>query len=780
MDGWVSEHIRKKTMKLAIKTVLLCAALLAAALPTSAALQLRLSDGLGAVVTVTDGDALDVNPSPGAVSYSGPVGVNWLTTISTGGSKPILGSALFPHLDLNTFEVNSVSGGTLTIELTDTGFTGAGPGFVSTGGTTAGQVTYKVFSDNSNAAFGKASLEDVLGPFSGGVFSQNSAALVSGTAPYSLTLEITVNHVGLGRTGLDAELAVTPQPLTNCVQKAEPLAPCSTSTNHHALFMRGIGIDFVFNPIPGTFIENPDGTASIQGNLVSVVDPTKSFALDLQLSGRTDIAPPGSPRKQFLPCAYKPVGPIDITTFYYYPNFTGTLIGGGSLAGAKLTIGPVMGLAFQVGVGANGKNYNFGASSWFLWTVNMQPNSGPALPVTGQGDFNLDIFDCAKQPPVPPAAAKASISGSVVNDSNLDGSLSGEAGLSGWTVTLKSGSTVVDTKTTGANGDYAFNNLDAGTYTVTVTPKSDYKQTVDPDGSKDNKCSVTLTAGQSKALGGFGYAPPAAPTNLSDYSGNAKVKLSWSSVSGATSYTINRSSTKGGPYVDVKTGVTGTSYTDTSLANGTVYFYVVCALKNAVASLPSAEVSSIPSAGVTSPWSTKDIGSVGDAGAASAAGGIFTVIGSGNYIHGTSDEFRYAYQSANGDCTIVARVVDVQNTDQFAKGGVMIRESLNANARHASVFLTPADGVAFANRTSSGGATANTFAPVVVLPAQWVKVVRAGSTFSGYSSPDGVNWTLLGTQTISMASSVYIGLAVNGHNDGVLCTVNFDNVTATP
>ena len=666
-------------MKLAIKTVLLCAASLAAVLPASAALQLRLSDGLGAVVTVTDGDAIDSNLSPGVVSYSGPVGINWLTTVSTGGSKPVLGTASAPHLDLNTFEVNSVSGGTLTIELTDTGFTGTGgPAFISTGGITAGQVIYKTFSDNSNLAFGKANPVSVLGPFAGSVFSQNGTAVVSATSPYSLTLEITVNHAGLGRTGLDAELQIGS---SNCVQKAEPLAPCSTSTNHHALFMRGIGIDFVFNPTPGTFVEFPDGSAKISGNLVSVVDPTKTFALDLQLTNRTDVAPPGSPRKQMLPCAYKPIGPIDTDTFYYYPNFTGTLTGGGSLAGAKLSIGPVMGLAFQVGVGANGKNYNFGASSWFLWTVLMQPNSGPALPVTGQGDFNLDIFDCAKQPPVPPVV---------------------------------------------------------------------------------------------------GGVAPAAPTNLSDSPGSAKVSLSWSSSSGATSYTIRRSASKGGPYVDIKTGVTSTSCTDTSVVNGTAYYYVVCAVKNAATSSGSAEVSSIPTSGVSSPWSTKDIGSVGDAGAASHSGSTYTVVGSGNDISGTSDEFRYLYQSASGNCTIIARVAGVQNTDQFAKGGVMIRESLSSNAKHASVLLTPADGVAFANRKSSGGATTTTFAPGVVLPPQWVKVVRSGSTFSGYSSPNGSTWTLIGSQSISMSSSVYIGLAVNSHNDGVLCAVTFDNITATP
>ena len=127
----------------------------------------------------------------------------------------------------------------------------------------------------------------------------------------------------------------------------------------------------------------------------------------------------------------------------------------------------------------------------------------------------------------------------------------------------------------------------------------------------------------------------------------SKVKLSWSSSSGAASYTILRSATKGGPYVEIKKGATSTSYTDSTVVNGTPYYYAVCAVKNSTMSPPSAEVSSIPSAGVSSPWSTKDIGAVGDAGAASRASSTYTVVGSGSDISGTSDEFRYAYQSAN-------------------------------------------------------------------------------------------------------------------------------------
>jgi len=67
----------------------------------------------------------------------------------------------------------------------------------------------------------------------------------------------------------------------------------------------------------------------------------------------------------------------------------------------------------------------------------------------------------------------------------------------------------------------------------------------------------------------------------------------------------------------------------------------------------------------------------------------------------------------------------------------------------------------------------------VTLP-YWVKVVRSGNVLTGYVSADGVNWVQDGTsQTISMASGVYVGFAVSSNNNGALATATFDNVSIT-
>jgi glucose/arabinose dehydrogenase len=178
------------------------------------------------------------------------------------------------------------------------------------------------------------------------------------------------------------------------------------------------------------------------------------------------------------------------------------------------------------------------------------------------------------------------------------------------------------------------------------------------------------------------------------------------------------------------------------------------------------------------PWVQQDIGSPGVTGSGGFSGGVFTLHGSGADIEGTSDQFHYVYQPVSGDVTIVARVTSIQNTDPWAKGGVMIRETLTAGSAHAMTVITPSEGVVFQRRKTTGGTTVTTSGAFVSAP-YWVKIVRSGSTFSSYSSSDGTNWIFIGSDTVTMGTSAFVGLPLTSHNNTVLCTAAFDNVTVT-
>lgn len=61
----------------------------------------------------------------------------------------------------------------------------------------------------------------------------------------------------------------------------------------------------------------------------------------------------------------------------------------------------------------------------------------------------------------------------------------------------------------------------------------------------------------------------------------------------------------------------------------------------------------------------------------------------------------------------------------------------------------------------------------------WLKIERNGTTLTGYSSADGVTWTQNGAATITMASSVYVGMAVTGSGATKRAAAQFDNISFT-
>ena len=189
---------------------------------------------------------------------------------------------------------------------------------------------------------------------------------------------------------------------------------------------------------------------------------------------------------------------------------------------------------------------------------------------------------------------------------------------------------------------------------------------------------------------------------------------------------------------------------------------------------------SVVSGPVTGPWTNQDVGTVGQAGTASYAAGVFQVTGSGASIGGTSDAFHFVHQPLSGDGEIVARIVDVQNTGPNAKGGIMIRESLAADSPNVAMLLTGAGGFRFQVRSSPGGAT-SVFTGSQT-PPHWVKLVRSGNTLTAFRSSNGVTWTVYPATPINvpMSANVFVGLVMTSNDNSVLGTAVLDNVSKEP
>jgi len=159
--------------------------------------------------------------------------------------------------------------------------------------------------------------------------------------------------------------------------------------------------------------------------------------------------------------------------------------------------------------------------------------------------------------------------------------------------------------------------------------------------------------------------------------------------------------------------------------------------------------------------------------------GTYTMTGSGTDIWDNADEFHFAYKTLTGVGSMVAKVQSVGNTNNWAKAGVMIRESLEPGSVHATMVVTPAQGISFQRRTFTDDVSSNTDTTGIVAP-YWVKIERnLAGNFTASSSTNGTTWTMLGTENIQMGSNVYIGLALTSHDAALTCQAVFSNVATT-
>ena len=192
------------------KTVLFLTAvsILAGQTSVHAAASLFISDGINSI-TVADGSANDSSSLVGVVTYNGLLDASspWSINVTTGISKPGLGSSLIPFMDLSSVNVSSASGGTLTIEFSDNGFGPLLPGSFTSeiGGSTGGSVTFQTYYDLGNGLFAKttpmANLAFDATPFSGVAVADRPTG---GTV--SLTLQTIVTHTRTEVTSYNASL----------------------------------------------------------------------------------------------------------------------------------------------------------------------------------------------------------------------------------------------------------------------------------------------------------------------------------------------------------------------------------------------------------------------------------------------------------------------------------------------------------------------------------------------------------------------------------------------
>ncbi|MFD2690529.1 alginate lyase family protein [Streptomyces phyllanthi] len=309
------------------------------------------------------------------------------------------------------------------------------------------------------------------------------------------------------------------------------------------------------------------------------------------------------------------------------------------------------------------------------------------------------------------------------------------------------------------------------------------------------------------SFGTFAYAGtkassptvPTAPAGVTAVGEDAAVTLGWLPSAWADEYTVQRATGPDGPYEEIASGVGEPAYTDSDVRTGRTYYYKVTAANSRGRSDRSGWAAA--TAGLPEPWATRDIGHVGRAGSAVFDGERF-VLEAG----GTADAYRMAYLPLRGDGTVTARIV-FPLSSQYSRIGVTLRDSLDADAAHASMLI---QGLPLHTWSGVWTVRPETGAPVSgtgstpVPPSQqqaittgasfpisslgtlpesatpldapyvegagdgyrlrmpyWVRVTRKGRRCTGAISPDGVRWTEVGSTEVELGRTAYAGLALS-------------------
>jgi outer membrane protein assembly factor BamB len=179
-------------------------------------------------------------------------------------------------------------------------------------------------------------------------------------------------------------------------------------------------------------------------------------------------------------------------------------------------------------------------------------------------------------------------------------------------------------------------------------------------------------------------------------------------------------------------------------------------------------------------WTCADIGSPTPVGTQSASNDTWTVQAGGSDIFGTADQFHYVWQQLTGDGSVSAQVVSQTNTSSNAKAGVMLRLTSDSGSPFYDAVVTPGHGVFIQYRKSQGGGTQSGVNLTTLTVPIYLMVARAGTTFTAYTSSDGVNWTLVPGSSVTLANmtgTLLAGIAATSHNTTKLSTVVFTTVT---
>ena len=263
---------------------------------------------------------------------------------------------------------------------------------------------------------------------------------------------------------------------------------------------------------------------------------------------------------------------------------------------------------------------------------------------------------------------------------------------------------------------------------------------------------------------------PAAPSDLQAIAAASGVTIEWSPVPDGSliGYNVYRATSLQGqnPYTQLNSAyITGDSFVDTTAVPGQTYYYGVASINSSGQSRGITTMVQTAAAS-SQTWASADINASPTGSTAVANGTTYQVTGGGLDIGGSNlDGFRYVYEQFTGNFDVSTQIPSItQSGASNAKAGIMARQSLDPSTAMVFAGVTPGQGYRFNYRTSQYATGVYNSSGSITFPDAYVRLVRQGDVFTSYSSPDGTTWTEMGSVTLNLSSSIYLGVAVSAES----------------
>jgi carboxypeptidase T len=281
-----------------------------------------------------------------------------------------------------------------------------------------------------------------------------------------------------------------------------------------------------------------------------------------------------------------------------------------------------------------------------------------------------------------------------------------------------------------------------------------------PAQTSRNRAAVLYLLEQSPCVyavigkqGQYCNQPPAAPGSLTATAGSQQVTLTWTAASGATLYNIHRGSASGGPYTQIQSDWSGTSFTDTGLTNGTTYFYVVTATNAAGEGPASNEASATP----------------------------FAPVATSTALASAPNPSTFG-QSVTFTATVTSGSGVPAGSVTFTEGATTWASNVTVNGAGQASFSTTALSVGSHTLTATftgasgwlGSSGTNGSAPQVVNPAPTVVTFLSAGTQDGWVLESGETTNAGGSIDVTSSNSSALRVGDNNQDRQYKSVVSFD------